>query len=158
VSGAPRESTCSCCGLERDPATMAAFRGHDEIRVCRDCIGWLAQRSGLLDVTPTLPVRVMPEAISFYESAGFEVEAYDSGFAFVHYEGASVVDLDLKATIDPANNGAGCFIITAEADGWHARLSAAGLPVTPIADMPWGMREFTLTDPSGNRLRIGRSV
>jgi catechol 2,3-dioxygenase-like lactoylglutathione lyase family enzyme len=137
---------------------MAALNGHDEIQVCRDCIGLLAQRAGMLDVTPTLPVRAMPEAIGFYESAGFDVEPYDGGFAFVRYEGVSVFDLDLKATIDPANNGAGCFIITAEADRWHVRLAAAGLPVTPIADMPWGMREFTLTDPSGNRLRIGRPI
>jgi hypothetical protein len=30
--------------------------------------------------------------------------------------------------------------------------------VTAIADQPWGMREFTLTDPSGNAVRIGRPV
>jgi len=23
---------------------------------------------------------------------------------------------------------------------------------------PWGMREFSLTDPSGNRVRIGRTI
>jgi catechol 2,3-dioxygenase-like lactoylglutathione lyase family enzyme len=99
----------------------------------------------------------MPEAIRFYETAGFDVESYDSGFAFVRYAGASAFDLDLKENVDPTNNGAGCFT-TDDADQWHARLSAAGLPVTAIADMPWGMREFTLTDPSGNRLRIARSA
>jgi predicted enzyme related to lactoylglutathione lyase len=151
-------SLCSCCGLERDPATMAGLKAHDDISVCRDCIAWLAGRSGLLDVTPTLPVRAMPEAIVFYETAGFEVQSYDSGFAFAHFAGASMFDLDLKETIDPANNGAGCFITTDDADQWHARLVAAGLPVTAIADMPWGMHEFTLTDPSGNRVRIGRSI
>lgn len=30
--------------------------------------------------------------------------------------------------------------------------------VTPIGDQPWGMREFTLTDPSGNHLRIGHEI
>ena len=43
-----------------------------------------------------------------------------------------------------------------DADAWHTRMSAAGLDVTPIADQPWGMREFTLTDPFGNHVRIGR--
>ena len=43
-------------------------------------------------------------------------------------------------------------------DDWHGRLVEAGLPVTPIDDMPWGMHEFTLTDPSGNHIRIGRSA
>lgn len=37
-------------------------------------------------------------------------------------------------------------------------MTAAGLSVTPIADQPWGMREFTLTDPFGNHIRIGHSV
>jgi hypothetical protein len=67
--------TCSCCGEDRDPETMAELRHGADIKVCRECIGWLAQRSGLLNVTPTLPVRVMPEAISFYETAGFHVHA-----------------------------------------------------------------------------------
>lgn len=35
---------------------------------------------------------------------------------------------------------------------------AAALPVTPIADQPWGMREFTLTYPSGNDVRIGQPL
>lgn len=37
-------------------------------------------------------------------------------------------------------------------------MTAAALPVTPIANQPWGMREFTLTDPSGNNIRIGGSI
>jgi hypothetical protein len=150
--------TCSCCGQDRDPEAVAALRHRPDINLCRECIGWLAQRSGMLDVTPTLPVRAMPEAISFYEAAGFHVNTYDSNFAFVRYADTSVFDLDLKQRTDPANNGAGCFIVTDDPDQWHTRLSAAGLPVTAIADMPWGMREFTLTDPSGNHLRIGRSI
>jgi len=43
-------------------------------------------------------------------------------------------------------------------DDWHARFVAARLPVTPIEDMPWGMHEFTLTDPSGNHIRVGRNT
>ncbi len=110
-----------------------------------------------LDVTPTLAVRGMLEAIAFYESAGFEVRPYDDRFAFVRFQGTSVFDLSLNDRLDPSNDGAGCFIVTAEPDLWHTRLAAAGLPVTAVADMPWGMHEFTLSDPSGNHLRFGRS-
>ena len=112
----------------------------------------------MVDVTPTFPVKTMAEAITFYENAGFSVDPYDSGFAFVRYAGSSVFDLDLDERVDPANNGAGCYIITDDADEWHARLSAAALPVTPIADQPWGMREFTLVDPSGNLVRVGHDL
>jgi hypothetical protein len=144
--------------MDRALMVLASLRCHDEVKICRDCISWLGQRAGMLDVTPILPVRVMVEAIDFYKAAGFDVASYDGGFAFVRYADASVFDLDLNEGIDPAHNGAGCYIITDDADEWHTRLLAAGLPVSPIGDMAWGMREFTLTDPSGNHLRIGRSV
>jgi uncharacterized glyoxalase superfamily protein PhnB len=137
---------------------VAALRCHDEVTVCRICIGWLKGRAGGIDVTPTLPVADMVEAVRFCEAAGFDVEQYDDGFAFVHVNDQSVFDLDLAAGMDPATNHAGCYVITDEVDQWHARFVAAGLQVTPVEDMPWGMHEFTLTDPSGNNIRIGRGI
>jgi predicted enzyme related to lactoylglutathione lyase len=148
---------CYCCGQERDPAIMTSLRCHDEVRLCRTCVGWLNQRVGRHDVTPTLPVTNMDDAVRFCESAGFDVERYDDGFAFVRRDDQSMFDLDLVADMAPEANHAGCYIITDDVDAWWARLTAAGLQVTSIEDTPWGMHEFTLTDPSGNSLRIGRS-
>jgi catechol 2,3-dioxygenase-like lactoylglutathione lyase family enzyme len=133
----------------------------DDVRVCRDCVEWLAGKLGVVS-TPTLPVTDLPEATAFYERAGFGVRVYKEddddpgdGFAFVSYDDQSVFDLDV-VDIDPDANRAGCYLIVQDADAWHARMLADGLPVTPIEDQPWGMREFTLTDPSGNHVRIGR--
>jgi len=116
------------------------------------------QRAGGVDVTPTLPVVDMGTAIGFYEAAGFDVRPYDDGFAFVSYGDQSLFDLDLNADVTPPTNGAGCYIITREVDVWHRRFRSAGLEVTDVADMPWGMHEFTLTDPSGNRIRVGTNI
>jgi predicted enzyme related to lactoylglutathione lyase len=149
---------CYCCGLERDESMITALQCHDEIKLCRVCIGWLMHRAGAVDVTPTLPVSDMPAAIRFYEAAGFTVEPYDDGFAFVRLDEQSVFDLDLVANMDPSTNGAGCYIITGDVDGWHDRFALAGLPVTPAEDMPWGMHEFTVTDPSGNHVRVGKGI
>ena len=131
---------------------------HDEIKVCRVCVGWLNGRVGMVDSTPTLPVVDMDEAVRFCEAAGLEVNRYDDGFAFVQLDDQSVFDLDLIADMSPAANHAGCYIITADVVDWHARLVTAGLDVSGIEDKPWGMREFTLTDPSGNNIRIGTST
>ena len=90
----------------------------------------------------------MESAVEFYEAVGFDVDRYDDGFAFVNWEHQNVFDLDLLPGTDPARNGAGCYVIVSEVDEWHRRLVAAGLPVTEPADMPWGMHEFTLTNPS----------
>lgn len=150
---------CSCCGEERD---IVALRSRSDVQVCRACVDWLAGQLGVIS-TPTLPVTDLPAASAFYERAGFGVRVYTGpdgqpgGFAFVDFDGQSVFDLDV-ADIDPARNGAGCYLIVKEVDDWHGRMTNAGLPVTPLANQPWGMREFALTDPSGNHVRIGRSV
>ena len=149
---------CFCCGEQRDPTMVASLQCHDEIKVCRVCVGWLRGRTGGIDVTPTLPVADMGEAVRFCETAGLDVERYDDGFAFVHLDDQSVFDLDLIADMDRGANHAGCYIITGDVDEWHSRLVTAGLKVTPVEDMPWGMHEFTLTDPSGNNIRIGHTI
>lgn len=153
--------TCSCCG--QDKAT-AALRSRDDVELCRDCVEWLLARLGVTS-TPTLPVRDMAEAVAFYQRAGFGVRVYTDddgdagdGFAFVDFDGQSVFDLGAAPDLDPTANRAGCYLISNDADSWHTRMSASGLPVTSIADQPWGMREFALTDPSGNRVRIGRGM
>jgi len=137
---------------------VTSLQCHQDVKVCRICVGWLNQRVGGSDVTPTLPVNDMAEAVWFCEAAGFDVQRYDDGFAFVHRNDQSMFDLDLIPDMAPETNHAGCYIITNDVDDWHARLVAAGLQVTALEDMPWGMHEFTLTDPSGNNIRIGRSA
>lgn len=141
-----------------------ALRSRDDVAICRDCLGWLIGKIGVTS-TPTLPVVDMEAAVAFYERAGFGVRIYSDdsgnggdGFAFVDIDGQSVFDLDGAADMDPNLNRAGCYLIAPDADAWHRRLEAAGMPVTAIEDRPWGMREFQLTDPSGNQVRIGRLV
>jgi catechol 2,3-dioxygenase-like lactoylglutathione lyase family enzyme len=148
---------CSCCGEERDQ--LVPLLCHDDVKVCRVCIGWLRSKAGVVDSTPILPVLDMDAAAAFYERAGFEVHRYEGGgYAFAHFDGESVFDLDLaEPSLDRGANKAGCYLITPEADAWHARLAADALPVTALDAKPWGMTEFTLTDPDGNTIRIGRS-
>jgi uncharacterized glyoxalase superfamily protein PhnB len=75
-------------------------------------------------------------------------DAHDGGegFAFVDFDGQSVFDLEEAPDLDITANRAGCYLITGDAELWHARMADAGPPVTALADQPWGMREFTLTD------------
>ena len=149
---------CFCCGEDRDDSTVVSLLCHSEVKVCRMCIGWLFRSAEGLDVTPTLPVADMAEAITFYEAAGFTVEPYDAGFSFVHLADQPFAALDLIDGLDRSANHAGCYVLVEDVDGWHDRLAAAELPVTDAEDMPWGMHEFTLTDPSGNSIRVGSNI
>ena len=103
--------------------------------------------------------RNIDESAAFYRRAGFDVHPYEGGgFAFVERDDESVFDLDLIEGLDPDQNHAGCYLVDRDVDDWHSELSSSGLPVTTIEDQPWGMHEFTLTDPSGNSIRIGRTI
>lgn len=145
---------CSCCGEQRE--RVVPLRCHDDVKVCRACIGWLRGQSGAVDVTTTLPVTDIAATTTFYEAAGFGVRLHEGGgFAFVTYEDESVFDLDVVEHLDPAVNASGCDLVVPDVDDWHDRLSSLGAIVTPVGDMTWGMREFRLTDPSGNSLRFG---
>ena len=154
---------CSCCGQDRDDSIVSGFAFDESVKLCRYCLEWQLSRVGAT-ATATLPVADMDQAVALYEAAGFSVRVYKpddgtsgEGFAFVDLDGQSVFDLDLVEGLDTEANAAGCYIMTSDVDDWHRRLEAAGVPVTPVRDEPWGMREFALTDPSGNRVRIGRS-
>ena len=148
---------CACCGEAR--ATLVALQSRDDIALCRECVGWLRTRMGVPDVTPIFPITDMTRSTKFYESAGFEVRHYDGGYGFVSLDGQSVFDLDLwDGKLNVEANLAGCALIVPDVDEWHERLVAAGANVTNVEDKPWGMREFTLTDPDRNYLRISRSI
>ncbi len=145
---------CSCCGEERD--RLAPLRCHADVQVCHVCVGWLRSKLGVVDSTPILPVLDMEASVAFYEAAGFEVRQYDGGYVFVSVDDEGVFDLDrVDKPFSAASNGAGCYLIVSDVDEWHRRLSALDLPVTSLADEPWGMREFAVQDPNGNNIRIG---
>ena len=151
---------CGCCG--RDTVKTEALRSRPDVELCRDCVEWLAGKLGVTS-TPTLPV-VELAGVAFYERAGFGVRVYKEddddpgeGFAFVDYDGQSVFDLDV-VPIDPASNGAGCYLIVDDPDAWHARISAAGFPVTDIGDTPWDLvsvaRPLWQSDPDRSQHRL----
>ncbi len=148
---------CSCCGEDRP--TLAGLQCHQDVKICSICVGWLKAHLGTMDVSSILPVLDMVTSVAFYEAAGFDVRVYrdelEAGeFAFVHYEDESVFDLGLESSAA----GAGCFITVPSSDNWHERFIRLGYDVSLLRDEPWGLREFTLTDPSGNRLRFGHEL
>ena len=103
--------------------------------MCRGCLDWLRAQTGKL------------EAIALAKAIGF-----------VRHDDQSVFDLGLEPDIDPDANRAGCYLVVPVPDEWHAKLTALRYPVTELRNEDYGMREFTLTDPSGNQLRFGHAT
>ena len=109
-------------------------------------------------VTKTIfPVHDMATAIAFYRGLGFEVEAYDDGYAWVRHRGDEVLHLALADGMTCAENRAAGYFHVQDARAWHAALADGPAELSPVVDQPWGMREFSFTDPSGNLLRVGQN-
>jgi hypothetical protein len=115
---------------------------------------------------PVLPSRDLAETREFYARIGFE--AWFGGKSWPEYEimsrGNLVVHFFACPGLDPAKTDAGCYWRVKDADRLHEALAALRLPregiprLTPIEDRPWGMREFSLVDPSGNLVRVGHDL
>lgn len=115
---------------------------------------------------PILLSRDLDETRAFYERLGFEPWFRGrGGWAYeILSRGHLVVHFVHDPALDPATNQSGCYWRVRDADALH-RLSGAlgvgsvGIPrVTEIADRHWGMREFSIVDPSGNLVRVGHDL
>lgn len=111
-----------------------------------------------MDPAAILPVADMLEAIAFYEAIGLQVESYDETYAFVAGEGTALCHLRLINGLSVAANHAALYVHVGDADAIHELVVATGIASSDVDDMPWGMREFSLTDPSGNLIRVGHSL
>lgn len=140
------------------------------IRLVRGAVPWLRDPENLESplpyvakrptVNPILPVHDLDVAIAFYRSVGFAVTAYDSGYAWVRTCGWEFVHLALAPALEPGGSTAGVYIHVTDVVAWHRAIgeNAPDATIRAIADMPWGMREFSFSDPSGNVIRIGQNL
>lgn len=153
------ETDCACCGEPRPERDLARMACRPEIAVCGGCVDRMAGRlHARPSVTPIFPVRDMAEARQFWTAAGLDVDGYDEGYAFVLAGGAEVAHLALQPDLLVERNSAACYVHVGDPEGWHQRWTAAGLPVSALQVQPWGMREFSLRDPSGNLIRVGAAA
>ncbi|MGW7272150.1 bleomycin resistance protein [Streptomyces sp. NPDC054864] len=121
---------------------------------------------------PLFPCHELDETLDFYKAIGFEVtfhqkspyqygvvERGDMQFQFFRMKG-----YDPKASISA------CYVITDDVDTLHAsfraglkqtlgRIPTRGLPrIGALKDMSYGVRQFLMTDPAGNNVRVGQPI
>ncbi len=118
----------------------------------------MSRSSTLVDVVvPILPVMEMEDAVSFYRQLGFDVEPYDPGYTFVVNSGHEILHLRVVEDLDPATNSASVYFHVQDVDAVHAEWTGSGIDIGEVVDQPWEMREFTVTDPAGNLIRVGQN-
>ncbi|PZT70712.1 VOC family protein [Streptomyces sp. SW4] len=121
---------------------------------------------------PILPCRELGPVLGFYCALGFEVpyeQRSPNPYAVVRRGGIELHFFGMRR-YDPAGSYSTCYVRTDDVDGLHrefraglkvayGRVPVRGLPrIGALRDTTFGMRQFLLTDPGGNCVRIGRPI
>jgi catechol 2,3-dioxygenase-like lactoylglutathione lyase family enzyme len=121
---------------------------------------------------PILPCRALQPVLDFYTALGFEVtfqQRSPNPYAAVTRGGIQLHFFGMKR-YDPTESYSTCYIRTDEIDALYesfraglkaayGKVPARGLPrLGPLKDTSHGMRQFLLTDPGGNCLRVGQEI
>ncbi|GAA2617853.1 VOC family protein [Actinomadura fulvescens] len=119
---------------------------------------------------PIFPCRSIDDCWAFYEALGFELtfrQTRPNPFIAVQRGGIELQFYGLKAH-DPNTGLFGCYVLTTDVDALYeafrgglkaslGRIPTRGLPrIGRLGDMSYGVRQFLVTDPDGNQLRIGQ--
>jgi len=115
---------------------------------------------------PILPALNLDETSAFYERLGFVSwwKGRGAGDYDIVSRGHLVIHFFAEPGLTPGENGTSCYWRVRDADRFYQELAALNLPsegiprLTAPVDQPWGMREFTLVDPSGNLVRVGHDL
>lgn len=96
--------------------------------------------------------------LGFYLSMGFELERRNGDFAVVHWQGTR-----LFLAGNPDAPVTGCWrslrIMVDNVDAKWDQAKRLRLEINnPIADRPYGLRDFVLKDPAGFGLRFAQAI
>lgn len=107
-------------------------------------------------VTPRLPVSDVEKTLEFYvDKLGFQL-GWKWGEPTTHANVCrDAISLDLILVPAERQGTAMAYIELAGADVYFSELKKRNVSSSDIGDRPYGMRDFEVVDPSGNRLAFG---
>jgi catechol 2,3-dioxygenase-like lactoylglutathione lyase family enzyme len=115
-----------------------------------------------IELKAFVPAKNFERSKRFYIDLGFRVASSEHGVAYLHAGDCSFLLQDFYEKALAENLM--MHLLVADVDAWWAHVQAQGLSdrydVTASApeNRPWGMRDFTLHDPSGVLWRIGSNL
>jgi catechol 2,3-dioxygenase-like lactoylglutathione lyase family enzyme len=168
---------CGCCGRQFPAQRVAELGVTPGVYVCAGCALWAARRAGLLSALRQIRIRALVSRLAggaraphtataavpilsssdlerteaFYARAGFAHPGRHDDYLILHNDGVEL-HFTRHDTVTPST----CFLhVTDAAKVWKQLRDQGGEGVGDLIDQDHGLREFVLTDPDGNRVRIG---
>ena len=108
---------------------------------------------------PMLPVSDISRSITFYEKLGFTIEKRNDEWrwAMLRFDDCRLmVDQSINQHPDAPRQGV-IYLYPDNIYEYHQRVRAAGLDIPDLGTTFYGLTEFRLDDPDGNRLWIGQN-
>jgi hypothetical protein len=121
---------------------------------------------------PLLPCRSIDDQIAFYEALGFEVtyrQKTPNVYAAVQ-RGLIELHFFVLKGYEPSDSYSTCYVMVSNVDELYTdfraglkqalgRIPSRGIPrIGALGDMSYGVRQFLVTDPGGNIIRIGQPL
>lgn len=115
-----------------------------------------------VEIKAFVPARDFPLSRAFYQDLGFTVAFSSDELAYLHHGNCSFL-LQNFYVAELAGNFM-MHLLVADVDAWWRHVQATGVAerygvsVGAPQDQPWGMRDFTIVDPSGVLWRIAQNL
>ena len=109
---------------------------------------------------PMLPVKSMPASIEFYQKLGFSVEERNDEWRWAMLcFGECRLMVDQSIDVHPeAPRYSVLYLYPEDISEYHKQVRRNGLAVPDLDVTFYGMTEFRIDDPDGNRLWIGQDT
>ena len=109
---------------------------------------------------PMLPVRSMPASVEFYRKLGFTTERRNDGWRWAMLRfGECRLMVDESINVHPgAPRTSVLYLYPDDVSEFHEQARRNGLVVPDLDVTFYGMTEFRIDDPDGNRLWIGQEA
>ena len=109
---------------------------------------------------PMLPVRSISASIAFYQKLGFSVETRndDWRWAMLYFDECRLmVDQSINIYREAPRQGV-IYLYPENIAEYHRQMRANGLIIPDLETTFYGLTEFRLDDPDGNRVWIGENT
>ena len=111
-------------------------------------------------LVPMLPVRSMPSSVEFYEKLGFSVERRNDswGWAMLTFDDCRLM-VDQSINVQPRGpRQSVVYLYPEDITAYHEQVRKNGVAAPDLETTFYGLTEFRIDDPDGNRLWIGQAA